>query len=217
VENARGSIGAERGVLAHTVPHDIVIVSQRQRVLEAIAGCCAEKTFAATTIADIVSRAGVSRRTFYKLFPNKQTCFEAAVNAFGEEIAETVAAARSGDDPWPDAIRKTIAAVLDLLASKPAFTTLAVIEAVGVEPDLINSYWELVVDKLRIPWPPDKEGTAAPDAARIAVGTAQVLIAQQIASGRTGELPSLLPDLVYIAVLPFVGQEEALAQARLAG
>jgi AcrR family transcriptional regulator len=217
VENNHGFIGAERGVLAHTVPHDIVIVSQRQRVLGAIADCCAEKTFAATTIADIVARAGVSRRTFYKLFANKQTCFEAAVNAFGEEIAATVAEARSDEDPWPDAIRKTIAAVLELLASKPALTKLALIEAVGVQPHLINGYWEMVVDKLRIPRPPDKEDALPADAARIAVGTAQVLIAQQVATGRTKQLPSLLPDLVYIAVLPFVGQEEALAQARLAG
>jgi len=217
VENTHGSIGAERGVLAQSVPHDIVIVSQRQRVLEAIADCCAEKTFAATTIADIVARAGVSRRTFYKLFPNKQTCFEAAVHAFAEEIAETVAAASCRDDTWPDAVRKTIAAVLELLASKPAFTNLALIEAVGVKPGLLNNYWQLVVENLQTPPPPRKDGGPGPDAARFAVGTAQVLIAQQIASGQTEQLPNLLPDLVYIAALPFVGQGEALAQARLAG
>lgn len=215
VENNHGSIGAERGVLAHTVPQDVVVISQRQRVLDAIADCCAEKTYPATTIADIVAQAGVSRRTFYKLFPNKRSCFEAAVQRFADEVAETVEAARSEEDPWLDTIGKTLGAVLAMLASKPAFTNLALVEAVGVEPALIDAYWKLVIDKLRVPRPEGKDDDQWERETRVAVGAAQVMIAQQIAGGRTDELTSLLPELVYIAVLPFVGQREALMQARL--
>jgi AcrR family transcriptional regulator len=216
VKNSRGSTAARSGVLANTIPRDIVTASQRQRVLAAIAECCAAKTYSGTTIADIVARAGISRRTFYKLFPNKRACFEATVDAFTEEVAATVAEVQLGDDPWPVTTRNAIAAVLDLLVSKPAFANLALVEAVGVEPALINNYWNQLLEALHAQ---PHRGPGLPprsDAARIAVGTGQVMIAREIAAGRTAELFNLLPDLIYIAILPFAGREEALEQARRA-
>lgn len=217
MENSHGSIGAERGVLAQSVPHDIVTVSQRQRIFEAMADCCAEKTYVATTIADIVARAGISRRTFYKLFDNKRDCFDAAVNAFAEEIATMAAAAQpDAGMTWPDAVREAIAQILELLASKPAFTNLVLVEAVVVDPRLLNRYWDPVLEALKQS-PIFGEGTQTPTgAARAAFGAAQVLIAQEVTAGRSERLPELLPELVYIALAPFVGQEEALAQVRLA-
>ncbi len=204
------------GILAHTVPHDIVAVSQRQKVLEAIAECCAEKTFAATTIADIVTRAGVSRRTFYKLFSDKRGCFETAVDTFAEEIMGVIGALRIGEDPWPVMIRKAIGEILDLFAARPAFANLALVEAIGVNPLLINRYWDPLIEALRRPPEPGKEHLPPSETARAAVGTAQVLIVQQVTAGRSEQLRELAPDLVYIALAPFEGQEEALEQARLA-
>jgi AcrR family transcriptional regulator len=214
VKNIHGSIGAESGILAHSVPHDIVVASQRQRILEAMAECCAEKTFADTTISDIVGRAGVSRRTFYKLFANKRDCFEAAINSFAEEIPRIVAAG-SSEASWPDRVRKTIAEILGRLAAKPAFANLALVEAVGVDPALVNRYWDPLIEAMSRS-PEEREGEPPISAARAAVGAAQVLIAQKVSAGRGEQLPELLPDLVYIALVPFVGQEEALEQVRLA-
>jgi AcrR family transcriptional regulator len=216
VKNVYGSIEAESGALTQSVPPDIVIVSQRQRLLEAMAECCAEKTFAATTIADIVSRAGVSRRTFYKLFANKRDCFEAAINAFAEEVAAIVVAADSQHEPWPARVRVTISRILDLLAARPAFAYLALVEAVGVDPVLLNRYWGPLVEALSKPSGRDAQGAAGADAARAAIGTGQVLIGRQVVAGQSERLPDLLPDLTYIALAPFVGQEEALTQVRLA-
>lgn len=85
-----GSIG-EPGVLMPTVPADIGARLQRQRILDGMAASCAEKTFAKTTIGDIVERAAISRATFYKHFANKEECFEAAVEQFVEELEEAAA------------------------------------------------------------------------------------------------------------------------------
>lgn len=212
VKNIHGSIGAESGILANSVPHDVVARSQRQRILEAIAECCAEKTYAGTTIADIVSRAGVSRRTFYKLFANKRDCFEAAVDSFAEEVPRIIDAIRAGGGAWPDMVREAIGQILDRLAERPAFANLALVETIGVDPVLVNRYWDPLIDALRRPGGTEK----TPAHARAAIGAAQVLIAQQVSAGRGAELRELLPDLVYIALAPFVGQEEALEQVRLA-
>ena len=40
-----------------------------------------DKGYAATTVADVVERAGVSRRTFYEQFADKEACFLAAYDA----------------------------------------------------------------------------------------------------------------------------------------
>ncbi|HEY5052458.1 MAG TPA: helix-turn-helix domain-containing protein [Solirubrobacterales bacterium] len=216
MKNTYGSIGAERGVLAETVPHDIVFVSQRQRLLEAMADCCSEKTFAATTISDIVAAAGVSRRTFYKLFANKRECFEAAVNSFAGELAKIVGLVRSGEGTWSDEVCGGISVFLDLLVSKPAFANLALVEAIAVDPTLVGRCWQPLLDALPSGADPGKASLESTDAALVAVGTAQVLIARRMTEEGTDRLHGLLPDLVYIALTPFVGRAEALEQARQA-
>ena len=81
--------------------------------------CCAEKTYAGTTIADVVSRAAVSRSTFYKLFNGKRDCFDAAATHCVDRIAMTVAAAASGYESPAEATRQGAAAMLELLAAEP--------------------------------------------------------------------------------------------------
>ena len=60
---------------------------------------CAEKTYAATTITDIVARAHISRTTFYKHFDDKRACFDAAIDYCIGEMQEVAAAAHSARRP----------------------------------------------------------------------------------------------------------------------
>ncbi|MFT3801419.1 MAG: TetR/AcrR family transcriptional regulator [Burkholderiaceae bacterium] len=57
------------------LPHDVVILSQRARLVEGTAQAVADKGYAAATVADIIGHAGVSRTTFYQLFRDKEDCF----------------------------------------------------------------------------------------------------------------------------------------------
>jgi hypothetical protein len=51
-------------------------------------------------------------------------------------------------------------------------------------------------------------------AARAALAAAESLIVGQILAGNTERLPELLPDIVYITTIPYLGQDEALRQSR---
>ncbi len=62
---------------------------QRQRILAAMAAVSSEHGAATVTVAQVVARAGVSRRTFYELFADREECFMAA---FEEAIARAEAA-----------------------------------------------------------------------------------------------------------------------------
>jgi AcrR family transcriptional regulator len=203
------------GILTPSVPQDIGVQSQRHRILEAMAQSCAEKTFAATTIADIVSRANISRGTFYKHFANKQECFYAAADSFLLELqgAAAIAYTRGGDSP-AEMIRDVIAAVLETLAAKPEQARLLLVDAPLVDPEIVRRYRNFVLGAMEKQLQAagmDKRGQADPE---IAFGRAKVLIAEYVAAGQVERLPELLPELVYIALLPYAGQETALAQAQ---
>jgi AcrR family transcriptional regulator len=206
----------ETGVLDPSVPQDIGAQARRWRILCAMADACAEKSFAKTTIADIVSRASISRATFYKLFRNKRECFDEAVEAFVEELEETAAEARADAEPGLDTLERVVAAVLDLLAARPSHAKLLLIEAPTVDPSVIGRYRSMVLGALRGQWGSGRGDGEPPGAdPSIAFGRAQVLLADHVAAGRADRLPALLPEVMYVALLPFVGQEEALGHAKL--
>jgi AcrR family transcriptional regulator len=185
-------------------------------MLDAIAASCAEKTFASTTISDIVAIAGVSRGTFYKHFGSKRQCFDAAVDYVVSAVQAAGRSARSNKATESENVRQAIVAVLGLMESAPAYTRLVVIEAVAVDPKLIDRFRTLVIEGILAARGESLDAQPPDSAGRTAFGQAQVLIANHILSGHGDSLSDLLPDLVYIALLPFDGPEEALKQAQLA-
>src|ERR1700754_2650860 len=55
--------------------------NQRERLFAAMVATVAERGYEATTVADLVGLSGVSRRSFYAPFEDKQDCFLAAIDA----------------------------------------------------------------------------------------------------------------------------------------
>jgi AcrR family transcriptional regulator len=206
---------APPSLLNPTLPADIGVQSQRRRIIEAMVESCAEKTYAATTISDVVSGASISRTTFYKRFEDKRTCFDAALEHCIGEVEAVAAASVSAADSPPEAVRKTSAAMLELLAAKPAMANLLAAEAVAVEPRVVARYRSLLIRPLEALWGEDL-GRDAQMSPYLAFGRAQLLVFSQIASGRVKRLPELQPELVYLALAPFTGHAEAVRQARLA-
>lgn len=178
--------------------------------------CCAEKTYAGTTIADLVARAAVSRTTFYKLFADKRDCFDAAVAQCIERIAATLAAAVEAYDSPAEATRRATVAGLELLAAEPELTLVLGGDVVGLDPCLVERYSQFAVPALEALWAVEGEPPRKHSSPGLAFGRAQLLVFHEVAAGRPERLPDLVPDLVYLAVAPFAGHEEALRQARLA-
>jgi AcrR family transcriptional regulator len=206
----------------HKLPREVVLNSQRERLVQAMAECCAEKGYAETTIYDIVSRAGVSKRSFYANFENKEECFEAAVDRFLTLVNEVVADARADEGkPWVEMVRDAIRGLLETLAARPELTKLAFLETLAAGPTAYDRYsaGERVLISLfelgREVAPEDLE--TPPRAARAALGGAQALVVDQLIAERTDRLPDLLPDMLYIALVPYLGQEEALRHANPVG
>jgi len=106
------------------------------RLLDGMAAAITEKGYAATTIADVVARARVSKRTFYEHFADKEACFLALYTAAAEHSLAVIAQAAAAEEgrPWRDAIEAGVRAYLAELASEPALTRTLLMEIQAAGP-----------------------------------------------------------------------------------
>jgi AcrR family transcriptional regulator len=196
----------------------VLVHSQRERILIAMAEACARKGYGAATIGDIVEPAGVSRATFYELFADKEDCFNAAMELALADAMGRIVEAYSPDKPWATMVCDAAATFLDLLASRPAFARMALVEAPATGERAMQLYssgkrvLQTLLDRGRSD--PLEEEAIPSSAGRGALAAAESLIVGQILSGNAERLPELLPDIVYIVTVPYLGQDEALRQSR---
>ncbi|HEX5146845.1 MAG TPA: helix-turn-helix domain-containing protein [Conexibacter sp.] len=115
----------------HAAARDVVLASQRGRLLEAMAACVAEHGYAATTVAQVIARAGVSRKTFYEQFPDKRACFLAAWEVGTDILLDHVQAAGEEAGGWRARLRAGVDAFLEVLAAEPEFARSFMIEVLG--------------------------------------------------------------------------------------
>lgn len=118
----------------------------RERLGRATADAMAEKGYAATSVEDIIKRAGVSRRAFYHLFGSKLECFLAAFDGARDILigrvlkgAATEAAIAPGaaDDPV-NRFGAAISAYLDALAEEIAYARLFLVESYAAGPEAVR-------------------------------------------------------------------------------
>ena len=110
--------------------------SQRGRLLCAIADAVAERGYAATSVADVIARAGVSRKTFYAHFEDKEACFLASYDVGADAIHAALAESAAGLEDWEEVLDAALGTWLAVLASDLAFTRAYMVEvwAAGTPP-----------------------------------------------------------------------------------
>jgi AcrR family transcriptional regulator len=94
------------------LPQEVVVLSQRARLVEATAHVVAGKGYAAATVADIIAHAGVSRATFYELYEDKEDCFLSCFVGLARSLMDAFSAAIDAPGPLP---RRLMAGVHEYL------------------------------------------------------------------------------------------------------
>jgi AcrR family transcriptional regulator len=110
---------------------DGVLEIQRARLLTAMVDVCAEHGAGNVSVAHVVACAGVSRRTFYELFADREECFLAA---FDEGVARASRYVLDVYDPnasWAERIRTALTALLWFLDSERGMGQLLVVGSLG--------------------------------------------------------------------------------------
>jgi AcrR family transcriptional regulator/DNA-binding MarR family transcriptional regulator len=192
------------------VPREHVTEIQRVRILLAMAEVAAERGAGQASVAHIVSRAGVSRRTFYDLFEDREDCFLAT---FDEVIARAlvpVLAAYRAETRWRERIRAGLLALLVFFDEEPALARFCVVEALAAGPRALERRGEVVGELVRVvdegrAERPARVPDPPPLAAEGAVGAVFAVLHARLAAGGTAPLTSLLGSLMGAIVMPFQG------------
>ena len=111
---------------------------QRSRMLAAAVEAVEEVGYARMTVAQVIGRARVSRKTFYDVFADREDCFVAAFDqavAHGRAVVREAYARESG---WLEGIRSGLARLLMLLDDEPALAKVCVVEALAAGPKVLE-------------------------------------------------------------------------------
>jgi AcrR family transcriptional regulator len=193
-----------------------VVQNQRERILSAVADVVSVAGYHDMSVEDVIVTAGVSRRTFYEHFTNKQEAFLAAYDAVLLQLFSAVQEAYEREENFVERMRAGLAAFLDFLAREPAFARMCIVEALAAGPDAIarrngamSTFAQIVADNAReLGTPLDSQ----PLTAETIVGGIYEVVYTRIVRGDIRQLPGLLPDLLYAALLPYEGKDTALAE-----
>ena len=195
---------------------------QRERILDAAERLIAEHGVAGTSIEALVKEAGVSSVTFYEFFEGKEECFVAVLDRAVDATAEELARAAAGDPAaggltWSEQIATGLRALTRLIPAEPGRARLCFIEAQTGGPQL-SARFEAVLDRVAAKL---REGRALETAPsdlpatheEATAGALAWLLRERIATGDAEKLEALYPELIDIALAPYLEGGKAIAAA----
>ena len=218
-----GRAGSARGVPARGGPVDRaggrsgVADIQRGRMIAAMAGLARERGIAGVSVAQVVARSGVSRRTFYELFEDRNDCFAAAFEQGVTRAAARVMPGWEAARGWRERMRMGLVALLEFLEEEPDLGGLCVVVALGASPVVLDRRGEVVaglvdaVDGGRL----QARASASPTrlTAEGVVGAVLVVLHSRLAAGES--VAELEGSLMGTIVLPYLGLAAAARESEV--
>ncbi len=118
-----------RGSSGKSVRAGGVVEMQRARLLDAAVPAVDELGWSGVTVADIASRARVSRRTFYDLFANREDCLLAVLGDAVRRVESNLYAANLGEVSWVERVRTGLWGILCFLDSDPVLARVCLVQS----------------------------------------------------------------------------------------
>jgi AcrR family transcriptional regulator len=202
----------------HGLPRDLVLENQRERLIAGVIEAVAASSYNHATITAITKAAGLSRKTFYEHFDNKEDCFVAAYETSFEYVRETMLGAAALAEGWSERVGAGLAGLLAVFAADGDLAGFFLLAPAAAGDEIAERHHEAMrnlVSALTVgaPAPP---GAAAPSAVReqALAGGLSRLIVRKLAADGAASLRELLPALVELVLAPYVGTDEAVRIAR---
>jgi AcrR family transcriptional regulator len=120
---------------------------QRARMITAMIDVVRERGRAGATVAHVVARSGVSRRTFYEVFDDFEDCFLAALDRSIACASEYVLDGYDPSEKWRPRIRGALIGLLEFLEDEPAMGRLCIVETLSAGPK-VNERREHTVEAM---------------------------------------------------------------------
>jgi AcrR family transcriptional regulator len=178
------------------LPREMDDRTRRERLLAAMVEVVSERGYADSSVPRVAARAGMSTRSFYRVFENRPDCFLAAYDEIVDRLVSLVGDAYGAESEPGAALSRGLAAFLDYFADRPEIARLCFLELPAVRPggevrrrQTIERVAELVARHLsRSPAGP---GPSAEMMAEFAVGGVYNIVYERVRAGEIESLPRL--------------------------
>jgi AcrR family transcriptional regulator len=204
-----GRLGVARGMPGAGRVSEV----QRSRLVAAMAEVVGERGLGSVTVAHVVGRAGVSRRTFYDLFEDRMDCFLAAFKDAVARASVEVLEAYEREACWQAKIRAGLAAILGFIDEEPELGALCVVHALGGSAEVLEfragvlEACRAAVDEGRLA--SARGGNLAAVTSEGVVGGVFAVIHARMLDGNHEPFTGLLSVLMSMIVQPYLGPAAA--------
>ena len=185
-------------------PREKVIENQRERLFAAMVAVASTKGYAQTSVADLSRLSGVSRRTFYDLFADREACFLAALDAVLDPTEAITVAQMAKAGSWEERAAGTVGVFLNMVVAQPAAARLCFVESYAVGAAATARVDEAMVvfeELLKAAFEEQPERMGMPDEmARAMIGGIRKMVHTRLHRGTEAELLDMLPGLVELGL-----------------
>jgi AcrR family transcriptional regulator len=186
-----------------------VVEMQRRRLLTATLELAFERGVQAVTVALVSNRAGVSRKTFYDVFDDREGCLLAVFEEAVARANKTVESMVGNEARWIDSIRAGLVALLSFLDDEPTAARMLVVEALGAGVPTLNARKHVLAQITAIIDRGRDEARAGQDLPPLTgegvVGAALSVIHARMLERDPRPLVDLAPSLMAMIVQPYLG------------
>ena len=185
----------------------------RGRMLTATFALVGERGYEGVSARSVSERAGVSNRTFYECFSDREDCFLAAFNHAVDGLGLEMRGGWASELGWTARVRAGLAALLQALDREPAVRRLVFVEALAAGPRVLARRASVleglagVIDQGRVN--AQAPALLPPLVAEGVVGATFGVIHARLLELRPGPLVGLLGSLMATIVLPYRGPAAA--------
>lgn len=194
------------------------MTGRQQRILQGMLQAVGTNGYERTTVEDAISAAGVYRQVFYDSFRDKEDCYLQALDAGSAWVELAMREEAAGEMTWRRQLRGALTGLLRFLDERPEIGRALLVEVHAAGPPALQKRTEAMeraaaaVDLAR---EENDDGAPAISAEAVVAGILAVLHTR-LSAHRTDGYISLLPELTYLAVLPYFGADVAATEMRLA-
>jgi AcrR family transcriptional regulator len=185
----------------------------------ALIALCFEHGYRQTTREMLLDRAEVDRGAFERHFADMEDCFCEVYQEIQDELLQRVLAAVTAAPTWRDRLRATAYTMADFIAEDEKRTHLVIFEVRSAGDRAIyllsQSYERLfdLIDQGRNERRPP--GWLSRATAEAIGGTMFFQMYASYDGGSIDTVRAKVPELMYVAVLPYLGPEAAAEELRL--
>lgn len=196
------------------------MTGKRQRILQGMLESVGINGYEQTTVQDALERAGgLYRQAFYDHFEDKEDCYLQALEAGSAWVELAMREMAAAETIWRRQLRAALTGLLGFLDQQPEVGRALLVEVHAAGPSAVakrTEAMERAVAMMDLAREESDQGAPAISAEAVVAGILAVLHTRLAAHQNNG-YAHLLPELMYLAVLPYFGPEAAAEEMRAEG